>query len=244
MTDLEPGTSGAGGAAGLVRRPVSGGAEAELRGRLAEDPNDIKAFSELAAIVRGLAAEHHTEDDPQRAADDAVWALAEEVARSPRAWYPLVELARLSIDEDRELALRRLATASERDAEGKGLAMGLAMLREAGHSGDALGLGVGHWRPAEHTVEAGRQLIKAAIEAGRLSEARRHLNALAGHPDQAQVEAALAELATLIAEAESIGPVATTGGIRLVDLREAGLVEDIGDPNLGAVEERQTGQPG
>ena len=45
----------------------------------------------------------------QRAADLAVWALAEELAGHPRAWYPLIELARLSVHDDHEGALRRLA---------------------------------------------------------------------------------------------------------------------------------------
>jgi hypothetical protein len=176
--------------------------EEALRARLAEDPNDVTAFNRLAVIVATHAAEGHEVIDPQREADDAVWALAEEVAQSGRAWYPLIELARLSIDDDRDVALRRLATAAERDHTGIALAQGLAMLRDAGHAVDALNLGVGHWRPREHVPEAGRQLIQAAVEADRPGEARRHLNALSDHPDQQAVASMRAELEHRIALAD------------------------------------------
>lgn len=167
--------------------------EEALRVRLGDDPNDTEAFDRLAQIVRTHAAEGHQEGDPRRAADDAVWALAEEVARNGRAWYPLIELARLSIDDDREVALRRLGTAAERDPSGVALAQGLQMLRDAGHPNDALNLGVGHWRPREHTVDAARQLIEASVEAERYGEARRHLEALSSNPDEAAVAALQAE---------------------------------------------------
>src|SRR3954470_4916243 len=68
--------------------------EARLWAVLRQDPNDVTSFHALADIVRRRAAEGHREGDPHRAADDAVWALAEELAHSGRAWYPLVELAR------------------------------------------------------------------------------------------------------------------------------------------------------
>jgi hypothetical protein len=186
-------------------------AEEALRARLAEDPNDIAAFDALADLVRRHAAEGHEDaaghqaGDTQREADDAVWALAEEIAQNGRAWYPLIELARLSIDDDREIALRRLGTAAERDTSGAALAQGLAMLREAGHPDDALNLGVGHWRPREHDIDAGRQLVEAAVEAGRLSEARRHLDAMASHPQQDLVQSAREELEKRIARAERGG---------------------------------------
>ncbi len=182
--------------------PVDRAEEDALRARLVEDPNDTQAFDQLAQIVRRIATEGHRHGDPQREADDAVWALAEEVAGNGRAWYPLIELGRLSIEDDRESALRRLATAAERDPTGEALARGLAALREAGHPVDALNLGVGHWRPREHVVGAGRQLIEAAIEAGRHGEARRHLNALAAHDDQAGVEQARRDLESRMAQAD------------------------------------------
>lgn len=186
------------------RRPAraDAAAEAALRNRLYDDPNDEPAFRDLAGVVRRRAAEGHTEGDPRRAEDDAVWALAEEMAGNHRAWYPLIELARLSVHEDREGALRRLGTAAERDHTGRALAEGLSMLREAGLPGDALGLGVGHWRPREHDVEAGRHLVRAAVDAGRMGEARRHLEALSLHPDQGRVASLRAELEREIAAAD------------------------------------------
>lgn len=176
--------------------------EEALRVRLVDDPNDAAAFDRLAKIVRSRAVEGHDAGDPQREADDAVWALAEEIAHSSRAWYPLIQLARLSIDDDREVALRRLATAADRDPTGEALGQGLLMLREAGHSVDALNLGVGHWRPREHVVDVGRQLIEAAIESDRPGEARRHLDAMAAHPDTKGVERLRRELEGRIAKAD------------------------------------------
>jgi hypothetical protein len=202
--------------------------EDDLRAHLKnDDPNDVEAFARLAETVRRRAAEGHPEQDRARAANDAVWALAEELAHSSKAWYPLVEMARLSIEDDREAALRRLSTAAERDSTGRALAMGLQMLRETGHPGDALNVGVGHWRPREHDIEAGRQLVEAAIEAGRHGEARRHLEALSMHPDQGRVAALRAELERRIAQSEPVRDVrdARPGGggadgNRTIDLRE------------------------
>jgi hypothetical protein len=176
--------------------------EEALRARLADDPNDVPAFDRLAHVVRTHAAQGHEGGDPRREADDAVWALAEEVARNGRAWYPLIELGRLSIDDDREVALRRLSTAAERDPTGQALAQGLQMLRESGHAVDALNLGVGHWRPREHVVEAARQLIGASLDAKRYGEARRHLEAMSAHPDHNAVAALKAEFEGRIARAE------------------------------------------
>jgi len=220
-----------------VGRPRSGerSTEEALRARLAEDPNDVAAFDALAELVRKLSvqghehAESHPVEDPQREANDAVWALAEEIAQNGRAWYPLIELARLSIDDDREVALRRLSTAAERDPTGTALAQGLAMLRQTGHADDALGLGVGHWRPREHDVEAGRQLIEASIEAGRLAEARRHLEAMTAHPDTERVSRLRQELEKRLTRAErgGAGPRHEPNGRRgaashhVVDVREA-----------------------
>jgi hypothetical protein len=179
--------------------------QARLWAVLKADPNDIEAFHRLADAVRRRAAEGHDHDAArqQRAMDDASWSLAEELAHSGHAWYPLIELARLSVHDDHEKAIRRLATATERDASGAALATALRMLRDAGLPGDALGLGVGHWRPREHDLEAGRQLVTAAVEAGRVAEARRHLAALELHPDQGRVAAVRAELERLIQHSES-----------------------------------------
>src|SRR3954454_17324450 len=146
--------------------------EARLWAVLREDPNDVQSFHALAEIVRRRAEEGHKGGDPRKAAGDAVWALAEELAHSGKAWYPLVELGRLSVHDDREQALRRLATASDRDHSGVALATSLKMLRQEGLAQEAMGLGVGHWRPREHDIEAGRQLVLASVEARRPGDAR------------------------------------------------------------------------
>lgn len=182
------------------RRPTTGprpeaAAEDLLRDHLRRDPNDAMAFGALAALVGRRAATSGESDDPltaesviddverERRSDLAVWALAEELAGHPKAWFPLIELARLSLDDDQEGALRRLATAAERDGSGDALAAGLRLLRETGHPAEAFGHGVGHWRVKEHNPESGRQLVLAAIESGRVGEARLHLDSMAASDD-------------------------------------------------------------
>jgi hypothetical protein len=204
-----------------VDPPVDAVEEARLWARLREDPNDARDFALLADVVRRRASEH-AEGDRQTAADDAVWALSEELAHSPRAWYPLIELARLSVHDDREASLRRLATAAERDPSGAALATGLAMLIDAGMPGDALNLGVGHWRPREHDPAAGEHLVEAAIAAGRHGEARRHLDALALHPDTPRVQALLTRLDRRITASEQGRPLARPP---VVDVREVDLTK-------------------
>src|SRR3954470_5924001 len=194
--------------------------EARLWAVLRQDPNDVTSFHALADIVRRRAAEGHREGDPHRAADDAVWALAEELAHSGRAWYPLVELGRLSVHDDRDQALKRFATASDRESSGKALATSVRVLRQEGLPQEAIGLGVGHWRPREHDVEVGRQLVLASVEARRPADARRTLDALTG--PEARVAAVRAELEPVVAEAErqraAAGP--ASGSIPVVDVRE------------------------
>lgn len=168
-----------------TQRPATSGqhGESALRARLDADPNDSAAFAELADIVRWQAAEGHEDAERRpRAVADAEWALAEELAHSSRAWFPLIELARLSLQEDLEGAHRRLTIAVEREPTGLALTAGLAMLRSEGMPEAALQLGVGHWRPREHLPSAGRELVQAAAEAGRIAEARRHLEALSENP--------------------------------------------------------------
>ena len=81
------------------------------------------------------------------------------------------------------------------------------MLREEGLPAEALGLGVGHWRVKEHVVEVGRQLVLAAAEAGRTTDARRTLDVLvASHPDKEKVELVRPELERAVAEAERARP--------------------------------------
>lgn len=184
--------------------------EDTLRARLVEDPNDSVAFAELAELVRRradsvepvdpLIAEHEPVER-HISADVAVWALAEELAGSPRAWYPLIELARLSLHDDHEGAMRRLAAACEREHTGRALAEGVRTLREAELPAEGLGLGVGWWSPTEHAPEAGRQIILAALEAERALDARRHLGELAERAD-AETLAVVAELEPRVAAAE------------------------------------------
>ena len=179
---------------------------------LVDDPNNIRAFQALSEIVRRRAAEGTHVDDPlsappdasaqQRAADLAVWSLGEELAGNPRAWYPLIELARLSLADDQDAAIRRLATASDRDPTGEALAEALAVLREAHLPVEALGLGVGHWRAKEHTPEVGRQLVLAALEADRIFDARHHLANLESNPDTQAVDQIRKELEVQIAHSE------------------------------------------
>lgn len=192
--------------------PADAGQEDRLREQLAADPNDVVAFNELAELVRRRASDVE-QPDPLSAdtgpieassADTAHWALAEELAGRPRAWYPLIELARLSLLDDKEGAMRRLGAACERDPSGKALASGISMLREAHMPADALGLGVGHWSPADQDAEAGRQVIRAALDAGRPAEARQHLSALAEYgADRPGTAGVVAELEPFVAAAEA-----------------------------------------
>ncbi len=200
--------------------------EARLWSVLRENPNDVESFHALAEIVCAHADQGHQGGDPRTGANDAVWSLAEELAHSPRAWYPLIEMGRLSVHDDREQALRRLATASDRDPTGCALATAVQMLREEGLPAEGLGLGVGHWRLKEHVVEVGRQLVLAAAEAGRTADARRTLDVLvASHPDREKVEQVRPELQRVVEEAEraraAAGP--PSGQIPVVDIREKKL---------------------
>ena len=192
--------------------PPEAAREDRLRSRLGEDPNDAETFNALAEIVRRRAAEVVPADpltaaaEPAsraKAADTAHWALAEELAGMPRAWYPLIEMARLSLAEDRDGAMRRLAAACDRERDGRALAEGIRMLREAHLPGEALSLGVGHWAPAQQGAEVGQQVVRAALEAGRTAEARRHLKDLAEFGGQDEDTArVVAELEPFVAAAE------------------------------------------
>lgn len=200
-----------------VRRPTGsqqhGDAPQEdaLRSALGDDPNDERAFAALAEIVRRHAVTG-SGDDPltaptddaerQRAADLAVWSLGEELAGNPRAWYPLVEVARLSIRDDQEGTIRRLTTAAERDPSGRALVAGLRLLREAGQPVEALNLGTGHWHPREHDPEVGRELVLAAVEAGRPMDAKQHLASLEMYPHQHKIADMRRELQGVVERAE------------------------------------------
>lgn len=181
--------------------------EKVLRHVLVEDPNNHEAFRELAELVRRraegeepvdpLIAEHEPVER-HVTAEVAIWALAEELAGNPRAWFPLIELGRLSLADDHEGAMRRFAAACERETTGRALVEGVRTLREAGLPGDALGLGVGHWSPQEDVPEAGRQIVLAALDADRPLDARRHLDRLAEGkaPETSDIVAELEPLVT------------------------------------------------
>lgn len=179
------GADAEGGVEGLSDAEV--GRAEELHSLLAEDPNDVDAFGELAELVRrnafavALADPLRAEDDavdPQKDANLAVWALGEELAGQPKAWYPLLELARLSLPEDIEGAVRRLTSASERETSGRALTESVRILREAGRPVEAYNLGVAHWNPAEQAEGAGRELVLAALDAQRPLDAKRLLGDL------------------------------------------------------------------
>lgn len=185
-------------AQGCVRGSLSGGpdrddvggvweGEETLRALLGVDPNDPAAFAALARCLSARMAETRGVTGTDT---DVVWSLAEELAGDPRAWFPLVELARLSLAQDREGAVRRLRTAVERDVGGAALTHSLGMLRREGHPRDAVTLAIAHWRPGVHGAEPGRQLVEAAVEDGRVVEVRQYLRALQGLP-QGEVAAEL-----------------------------------------------------
>ena len=190
---------------GAVSRPVQEAenpleeglrqAEEALRQRLLDDPNDQQAFATLARLV-SVGARYEEMPDPLTAdelpADQrerintAVWALADEYVGNSRAWYPLIQLARLSLNEDRESTIRRLKTACEREDTGVALFESLQMLRRANLPGEAVQLGVGNWDPTTHVTDAGRQLVRAACEAGRPAEAERLLKSLRNASDESE----------------------------------------------------------
>lgn len=106
----------------------------------------------------------------------ALWALAEEIGAQSRAWYPLIELARLAVRTDLDSAVRRIQTAIEREDSGEALARGVRVLREAGAPSTGLAVGLGHWSPGTQIFAAGKEIVLAAHQAGRDEEAQRLLN--------------------------------------------------------------------
>jgi len=148
----------------------------ELRQRLAVDPNDTVAFDALADLIRRTSPHSPAGTGPHARDDNAVRALAEELAHSSLAWYPLLELGRVLAPTEPEAAVRHLATAVEREPSGRALARAVAILREAGHPADALGLGLGHWRPHDQNLDAARELVEPAMACGRRADAVRWLD--------------------------------------------------------------------
>ncbi|MGO1174378.1 MAG: hypothetical protein ACTHXO_12055 [Actinomycetaceae bacterium] len=189
--------------------PAEDGREEELRSRLEEDPNDTVAFNELAEIVRrhgeqSRAADPLTADVPQsdpEGADLAVWALAEELAGRPNAWYPLIELARLSVADDLDGANRRLGAACAREETGLALAESVWVLREAGQPTSAHALATAHWDAEQHVPAAGRQITLAAIESERYEDAERYIDIIGARPGE-ETEALVEELRSVLRSAK------------------------------------------
>ncbi|MGJ9527313.1 hypothetical protein [Actinotignum sp. GS-2025c] len=191
-----------------TRAPEAGTATAQaLRERLAEDPNDVEAFTQLVTLAREAEGELPPAD-PLTAeltgtgsilsADLAIYALAEELSSSPASWYPQLHMARLAVDSDPERALRLLTTATDRNPDGPILARAMAILRQAGHPDQALSLGLAHWDPATHSFEAGEALVRTALAAGRTNEARAYLREMEPYAKAAE----LAELREAVSAAE------------------------------------------
>lgn len=182
----------------------------ELREILYEDPNDIAAFQGLAELVE-QAAKNSAVEDPLTADHDhtndqanlAMWSLAEELSGRPTAWYPLIELARLSVASDFEGANRRLNTAIERDTTGRALGESIKILRDAGYADAGVSVGIAHWDPAEHKFAAGEQIVMAAVDAEKPETALDHFKTLEKHAIPGEHEDRLAFLHVLIEQAQA-----------------------------------------
>ncbi|VEI12563.1 hypothetical protein [Trueperella bialowiezensis] len=183
---------------------------AALRDQLSNDPNDIAAFEELASIIKNsdtvrnpadpLTGDKLVSEDIAEKTDPelVLWALSEEIGSDSRAWYPLVQLARLAGEEDSEAARRYLETAADRDDTGLALAEGVKLLRETGQHNAAIQLGLGRWQPDKQTPAVGEELVNAALAANKVDEARGYIDILkeSGAPDNLIDELSIA-LATM-----------------------------------------------
>ena len=172
--------------------------EDELRAHLQEDPNDQAAFLALVDLVLDNATHlqdpgddplnaHTAEDSEKQRRHAVLWALAEEFAGHPRGWYPLIELARLSLATNEGEGLRRLNAGISRDDTGQALARSIDMLRESHKAQEAYALGSGHWRARDHHPVAGVAVIRAALDCGKVTEAERHLEEMLEYSSAAQI---------------------------------------------------------
>lgn len=181
-----------------------------LRDQLSSDPNDIAAFEELASIIKNARAERQpadpltgdkvTTESSEPAADPELilYSLSEEIGSDSRAWYPLVQLARLSGADDNESARRYLETAADRDDSGLALAEGVKLLRETGLHEAAIQLGLGRWQPESQTPAVGEELVNAALEANKVDDARGYVMILkdSGAPED-MIDDLLLAIATM-----------------------------------------------
>ncbi len=172
--------------------------EDALRAQLADDPNNQLAFNALLElVVRNCADEGSENEDPLNALQDeanyaekrtmSAWALAEEFSGHPRAWFPLTELARLSIDVDPDEAIRRLTAAIARDPHGEALAVAVKLLAENDRSHEAYNIAMGHWKSREHIPAAGVAVVRAALLSEKQTEAEAALTELLGHASAAEI---------------------------------------------------------
>ncbi|USR80070.1 hypothetical protein [Arcanobacterium pinnipediorum] len=158
----------------------------ELRIALAADPNDRAAFEELISIIWALGQSRPTvdpltadEDEPHTSPIKLIlWALSEDLASDSRAWYPLIQLARLSLDDDLEAAVHQIEVAAGREETGLALEQGISLLLDAGYPDTAMQIGMGRWNSQEHIAGVGIALTKAAIASGKLSDAQRFVSYL------------------------------------------------------------------
>lgn len=166
--------------------------EDALRALLADDPNNANAFKALVDVVaRNCSFETSENQDPLHGNqhDDAdaqnrrvsLWALAEEYSGHPKAWRPLVELARLSIELEPSEALRRLQAAVARDASGEALAEAVKLYVEKDRAAEAYNLAIGQWKAREHVPEAGVAIVRAAVLSEKQLEADIALRELLQH---------------------------------------------------------------
>lgn len=175
----------------LAHDPSSANAPAveravELRGQLSVDPNNTAAFDELASIIRKLGNDRTLEDPltadavetDETSPDLVLWSLAEDLGSDSRAWYPLVMLASLAINDDVDSAVRHLETAADRDESGEALAKGVKLLREHEYNGLAEQLGLGRWNSSTHTTDVGVEITRAAIADGKEANAARYIEHL------------------------------------------------------------------
>lgn len=179
--------------------------EDALRAVLSDDPNNVNAFKALVDVVtRNCAVETSDNEDPLNASSVdseqaqikrmSIWALAEEFSGHPRAWRPLLELARLSIEQEPEEAQRRVNAALARDTTGEALAEAIALYTRFDRAGDAYNFAIGHWKPREHVPQAGVALVRAAVLGEKHIEAETALAELLNHAtaqDIAAIDATL-----------------------------------------------------
>ncbi|WP_333811005.1 hypothetical protein [Timonella senegalensis] len=181
--------------------------EDALRAVLMENPNDENAFRALVELVkRNCASDSENSADPLKAestgeepvldpqdyearANLSVWALAEELSGHPKAWFPVIELARLSLDESPGEALRRLTAAVSRDPSGRALERSIELLLDKGLASEAYNLGLGLWRPNDHPAETGISVVRAALVSQRSLDAQREYNKLIEHSGADEVRA-------------------------------------------------------